>query len=67
MGWQEYEPLAERYGVPIVVTGFEPVDLLEGILAAVRQLEAGRHAVEILLDDLFDRGLVGLPVGCSLG
>jgi hydrogenase expression/formation protein HypD len=46
MGWQEYEPLAERYGVPIVVTGFEPVDLLEGILAAVRQLEAGRHAVE---------------------
>jgi hydrogenase expression/formation protein HypD len=46
MGWQEYEPLAERYRVPIVVTGFEPVDLLEGILAAVRQLESGRHVVE---------------------
>jgi hydrogenase expression/formation protein HypD len=46
MGWTEYEPLAERYGVPIVVTGFEPVDILEGILMAVRQLEAGRHVVE---------------------
>ncbi len=46
MGWQEYEPIAERYRVPIVVTGFEPVDILEGILMAVRQLEAGRHAVE---------------------
>jgi hydrogenase expression/formation protein HypD len=46
MGWEEYEPLAARYGVPIVVTGFEPVDLLEGILMAVRQLENGRHEVE---------------------
>jgi hydrogenase expression/formation protein HypD len=46
MGWTEYEPLAERYGVPIVVTGFEPVDLLEGIWMAVRQLEEGRHEVE---------------------
>jgi hydrogenase expression/formation protein HypD len=46
MGWEEYEPLASRYGVPIVVTGFEPVDLLEGILMAVRQLENGRHEVE---------------------
>jgi hydrogenase expression/formation protein HypD len=46
MGWEEYEPLAARYGVPIVVTGFEPVDLLEGILMAVRQLESGRHEVE---------------------
>jgi len=46
MGWREYEPLAEKYGVPIVVTGFEPVDLLEGIYMAVRQLEEGRAEVE---------------------
>lgn len=46
MGWREYEPLAERYEVPVVVTGFEPVDLLEGIWLAVRQLEEGRHQVE---------------------
>ncbi|GAA4039302.1 hydrogenase formation protein HypD [Nonomuraea soli] len=46
MGWTEYEPLAEKYRVPIVVTGFEPLDLLEGILMAVRQLEEGRFAVE---------------------
>jgi hydrogenase expression/formation protein HypD len=46
MGYSEYEPIAARYGVPIVVTGFEPVDLLQGILLAVRQLESGRHEVE---------------------
>jgi hydrogenase expression/formation protein HypD len=46
MGWEEYEPLAARYRVPIVVTGFEPLDLLEGVLAAVRQLESGRCEVE---------------------
>lgn len=46
MGWAEYEPIASRYGVPIVVTGFEPLDLLEGILMAVRQLEDGRAEVE---------------------
>ncbi|KAB1140090.1 hydrogenase formation protein HypD [Streptomyces luteolifulvus] len=46
MGWREYEPIADRYRVPIVVTGFEPLDLLEGILMAVRQLEWGRHEVE---------------------
>ncbi len=46
MGWTEYEPIAERYRVPIVVTGFEPLDLLEGIWLAVRQLEQGRHEVE---------------------
>jgi hydrogenase expression/formation protein HypD len=46
MGWEEYEPLAARYRVPIVVTGFEPVDILEGIAMAVAQLEAGRHEVE---------------------
>ena len=46
MGWKEYEPLAAEYGVPIVVTGFEPVDILEGIYMAVRQLEEGRAEVE---------------------
>ena len=46
MGWTEYEPIAARYRVPIVVTGFEPLDLLEGILMAIRQLEDGRHVVE---------------------
>ncbi|GAA4077309.1 hydrogenase formation protein HypD [Actinomadura miaoliensis] len=46
MGWTEYEPIAARYRVPIVVTGFEPLDLLEGILMAVRQLEDGRCQVE---------------------
>ncbi|MFB9905397.1 hydrogenase formation protein HypD [Allokutzneria oryzae] len=45
MGWTEYEPIAARYRVPIVVTGFEPLDLLEGILMAVRQLEDGRAEV----------------------
>lgn len=46
MGYPEYEPIAERYKVPIVVTGFEPLDLLEGTLMAVRQLEAGKAEVE---------------------
>jgi hydrogenase expression/formation protein HypD len=45
MGWTEYEPIAAQYQVPIVVTGFEPIDILEGILLAVQQLEAGRHEV----------------------
>jgi hydrogenase expression/formation protein HypD len=46
MGWTEYEPIVARYRVPIVVTGFEPLDLIEGILMAVRQLEEGRAEVE---------------------
>jgi hydrogenase expression/formation protein HypD len=46
MGTWQYPPLAERFGVPIVVTGFEPLDLLEGIRRAVVQLEAGRHDLE---------------------
>jgi hydrogenase expression/formation protein HypD len=46
MGLREYEALVQRYRVPIVVTGFEPVDLLDGILRCVRQLEAGRAEVE---------------------
>lgn len=46
MGCEEYEPLVRRYRVPIVVTGFEPLDLLEGIAMATTQLEAGRAELE---------------------
>ena len=46
MGTGEYPDLAEHFGVPIVVTGFEPLDILEGIRRAVHQLEEGRHEVE---------------------
>jgi hydrogenase expression/formation protein HypD len=46
VGYEEYEPLAERFHVPIVVTGFEPLDLLEGVLMTVRQLEAGTYEVQ---------------------
>ena len=46
MGYWEYPPIAEQHSTPIVVTGFEPVDVLQGILAAVRQLEEGRAEVE---------------------
>ena len=45
MGTWEYEPLAEKYNIPIVVTGFEPVDILHGILDCVRALEASEHPV----------------------
>ncbi|MFD8995876.1 hydrogenase formation protein HypD [Streptomyces abikoensis] len=46
MGVGEYPELAERFGVPIVVTGFEPLDILEGVRRTVRQLERGEHRVE---------------------
>ena len=46
MGTGEYYPLSEQYNVPIVVTGFEPVDILQGILMVVRQLEKGEAKVE---------------------
>jgi hydrogenase expression/formation protein HypD len=46
MGINEYYPLVEKYHLPIIVTGFEPVDLLEGILMAVKQLEAGEFILE---------------------
>ncbi len=45
-GFAEYEPLAERFRVPIVVTGFEPLDLLEGVYRCVSMLEEGRFGVE---------------------
>jgi hydrogenase expression/formation protein HypD len=46
MGYDEYLPIAEEYRVPIVVTGFEPVDILQGIYMTVKQLEEGRIDVE---------------------
>ncbi|MCF7707409.1 MAG: hydrogenase formation protein HypD [Verrucomicrobia bacterium] len=46
MGYNEYEPIAERYKIPMVVTGFEPVDILHGIYRCVSQLEKGIAKVE---------------------
>jgi len=46
MGYEEYVPISRSYRVPIVVTGFEPLDLLEGVQMAVAQLESGRAEVE---------------------
>jgi hydrogenase expression/formation protein HypD len=46
MGYWQYEPIARRFGVPIVVTGFEPIDLLQGLFLCIKQLEAGRAEVE---------------------
>ncbi len=46
MGYWEYAPIAQKYKVPIVVTGFEPVDIAQGILYTVKQLEKGRYDVE---------------------
>ena len=46
MGYEEYVPIAAKYRVPIVVTGFEPLDILQGVSMCVRQLESGRAEVE---------------------
>jgi len=46
MGYEEYPPIAAKYHVPIVVTGFEPMDILQGVLMVVQQLESGRAEVE---------------------
>ena len=46
MGYKSYEAFADKYKLPVVVTGFEPLDLLDGILACVQQLEAGESRVE---------------------
>ena len=46
MGYEEYIPLASKYKIPIVVTGFEPVDILQGVYMAVKQLEEKKHEVE---------------------
>lgn len=70
MGWSQYEALSRHYKVPIVITGFEPIDMLEGILRCVKQLEcgdavvdnqyaravsrAGNRQAQAILDDVFD-------------
>ncbi len=46
MGYHEYLPITERYNIPIVITGFEPVDILQGIFLCIKQLEQGRAKVE---------------------
>jgi hydrogenase expression/formation protein HypD len=46
MGFEEYLPIAVKHRVPIVVTGFEPLDILQGVLMCVEQLESGRSEVE---------------------
>jgi hydrogenase expression/formation protein HypD len=55
MGYREYEPIAERYQVPVVITGFEPLDLLQGTLMTVQQLEAGTATVENQYSRVLDR------------
>ena len=46
MGYREYEPISARFKVPIVITGFEPLDILQGTLMTIRQLESGQATVE---------------------
>jgi len=46
MGYEEYEPIAKKYKVPIVVIGFEPVDIVQGIFMLIKQLEERRFEVE---------------------
>lgn len=46
MGFHEYLPLAQQYRIPIVITGFEPVDILQGLYLCIKQLEENRHVVE---------------------
>lgn len=46
MGYEEYVPVSDRFKVPIVITGFEPLDILQGVLMVSKQLESGRHEVE---------------------
>jgi hydrogenase expression/formation protein HypD len=56
VGYTEYEPLAERFHVPIVVTGFEPLDILEGVLMVVEQMESGRAEVKNQYSRVLARG-----------
>lgn len=55
VGYREYEPLCKRFKVPIVITGFEPLDILQGTLMVVRQLEEGRADVENEYSRILDR------------
>lgn len=56
MGYSEYEPISTRFHVPIVITGFEPIDILHGVLMTLRQLEEGRATVENQYSRILDRG-----------
>jgi hydrogenase expression/formation protein HypD len=55
MGYSEYDPISARFHVPIVVTGFEPLDILQGTLMTVQQLEEGRSTVENQYSRVLDR------------
>ncbi len=55
MGYREYQPLSARFKVPIVITGFEPIDILQGVLMTIRQLEEGRAEVENEYSRILDR------------
>ena len=55
MGYREYDPISARYQVPIVVTGFEPIDILHGTLMTMQQLEQGRAVVENQYSRILDR------------
>jgi len=55
MGYREYEPLSARFKVPIVITGFEPIDILHGVLMTILQLEEGRAEVENEYSRILDR------------
>jgi hydrogenase expression/formation protein HypD len=55
VGYSEYEPISAQYKVPIVITGFEPLDILQGTLMTVRQLEEGRAEVENQYSRVLDR------------
>jgi hydrogenase expression/formation protein HypD len=55
MGYSEYEPISSRYKVPIVISGFEPLDILQGTLMTIRQLENGQAKVENQYSRVLDR------------
>jgi len=55
MGYSEYDPISARFHVPIVVTGFEPIDILHGVLMTLQQLEDGRATVENQYSRILDR------------
>jgi hydrogenase expression/formation protein HypD len=55
MGYREYEPISARFKVPIVITGFEPLDILHGTLMTLQQLESGRAEVENQYSRILDR------------
>jgi hydrogenase expression/formation protein HypD len=55
VGYSEYEPISAEFKVPIVITGFEPLDILQGTLMTLRQLETGRAEVENQYSRVLDR------------